>query len=448
MQQSKSYVAPKGSLLARPPLPVEHTNPFIKLIDPQRPPPVKFQEIVRDGHATVARIKIQTPGSHAFILRRLDTGAISLTTMFRAAFPTAPDDAEKAEALWVKTTYEVTGANKSGKARFAGTWVTPEVAQSLAEGYSLAALIKPLVLATPDPDAIHRKPKQQQPTPVSSPAQLVSATTPKEPGPAPPKRRREASPARSPQTTPAPAKPPLVAKGTPSPSRAEKVVTEPTPSRLPVSTKRAASPARQVPPPATPQSLRRSTRLKSPAPPSGAVSAQATLVGTISPKTPKIPIKPVHEELTPGGSDETAVDEDALHAARATEVDMQEDIREQRELIERLKAERAAKAQAQAVATQEAQEMSDEEATLIEPSAGAGPSKAQKRAREEEGQLKFNIKEPAELEAEVEEERAVVTNSRIRKGMAPERKQLAWGALFFAAGWGAISFLPNLPHFF
>ena len=61
--------------------------------------------------------------------------------MFRAAFPNATDDMERAEANWVKNNFDIAGANKSGKARFAGTWVTPEVALYLADNYSLGAII-------------------------------------------------------------------------------------------------------------------------------------------------------------------------------------------------------------------------------------------------------------------------------------------------------------------
>jgi hypothetical protein len=39
--------------------------------------------------------------SHAFILRRYDTDAISLTTMYKVAFPGASEDDEKREMDWV-----------------------------------------------------------------------------------------------------------------------------------------------------------------------------------------------------------------------------------------------------------------------------------------------------------------------------------------------------------
>lgn len=43
------------------------------------------------------------PGNnaHAFILRRYDTNAISLTTMFKVAFPGASEEDEKREMDWV-----------------------------------------------------------------------------------------------------------------------------------------------------------------------------------------------------------------------------------------------------------------------------------------------------------------------------------------------------------
>lgn len=134
------------------------------------------------------------PSGHAFILRRLDTGAISLTTMFRTAFPTAPEDIERKEAAWVKATYDTAGANKSGKARFAGTWVTPEVAVEISKEYNLELVIAPLAEAQPDPTLVYRKSqKTQQPTPVASPT-TQTAGVPRDAAP-PAKRRREASPA-------------------------------------------------------------------------------------------------------------------------------------------------------------------------------------------------------------------------------------------------------------
>lgn len=81
---------------------------------------VKFQTIVREGkEIVVGRIKVPTvcrvslesgsslmskPGahSHAFMLRRYDTNAISLSTMYKVAFPGATEEDERREMDWVR----------------------------------------------------------------------------------------------------------------------------------------------------------------------------------------------------------------------------------------------------------------------------------------------------------------------------------------------------------
>ncbi|TCD61123.1 hypothetical protein EIP91_009019, partial [Steccherinum ochraceum] len=191
-----SPVKPKGAG-PRPDLPAQSANPHLDVVD--RAPPVKFQEIMRDGHATiVGRVKIVTPSGHAFILRRLDTGAISLTTMFRAAFPSASDEAEKVEATWVRANFDISGANRSGRSRFAGTWISPEVAKYLAKDYRLGPIIDALSDANPDPTVVYRKSTRNTQTPTGSPAASATlptppaTTTPSQPPAA--KRRREESP--------------------------------------------------------------------------------------------------------------------------------------------------------------------------------------------------------------------------------------------------------------
>jgi hypothetical protein len=44
---------------------------------------------------------LPAPNEHAFVLRRYDTGAISVTTMFKAAFPGATEEEEEREMRWV-----------------------------------------------------------------------------------------------------------------------------------------------------------------------------------------------------------------------------------------------------------------------------------------------------------------------------------------------------------
>ncbi|KAH9178289.1 hypothetical protein EDB89DRAFT_2181077 [Lactarius sanguifluus] len=309
----------------RPPLPLEHLNPHIKTFDSANVPTVKFQEIIREGQSTI-------PSGHAFILRRLDTGAISLTTMFRAAFPTASDESERVEANWI---------------------------------------ISPLTDAKPDPNTEYRKSsraqQQQQQTPdKGSPApKQLPTPSPSMPAPNPPKRRREASPALS--------KTPSIAST----------------QSWPVAPNAQSVPA----PPPTPKPL--------------------SQIGANTPKSPKV------GGSLPAGSDETAVDDEV---ADVPEPDINEDIREQKEMIEAFKVQREAQLRA-----------GDEDTAMVE-----GPEK--KREREDENALlEFNFKEPES------QERQIATNRRIARlpEMTPERKSFAWGVAVFAAAVGAMTYLPN-----
>ncbi|KAH9037896.1 hypothetical protein EDB85DRAFT_1935184 [Lactarius pseudohatsudake] len=374
----------------RPPLPLEHLNPHIKTFDSANVPTVKFQEIIREGQSTiVARMKVPTPSGHAFILRRLDSGAISLTTMFRAAFPTASDESERVEANWVKANYDNSGGNRAGKARFAGTWVTTDVAITIADEYSLGKIIPPLTDAKPDPNTEYRKSsraqQQQQQTPdKGSPApKQLPTPSPSMPAPNPPKRRREASPATS--------KTPSIASSSPVKS------------------------------PLSPILARRSQRTISPAPPP--TPKPLSQKGANTPKSPKVSRSPLKtrrlEVVTPAGSDETAVDDEV---ADVPEPDVNEDIREQKEMIEAFKAQREAQLRA-----------GDEDTAMVE-----GPEK--KREREDENaSLEFNFKEAES------QERQIATNRRIARlpEMTPERKSFAWGVAVFAAAVGAMTYLPN-----
>jgi hypothetical protein len=325
------------------------------------------------------------PAGHAFILRRLDTGAISLTTMFRAAFPTATDESERMEANWVKANFDNSGGNRPGKARFAGTWVSTEVAINIASDYSLGDIISPLTDAKPDPNTEYRKSSralQQQQTPdkdLSAPKQLPTPS-PSMSTPNPPKRRREASPA-----------------STKSPSVA------------------ASSPTKS---PLAPASTRRSQRTTSPAPPSNPKLSSPKVPSPV--KAPKVIRSPVRtrrmEVVTPAGSDETAVEDDVPEVPGP---DVNEDIREQKEMIESFKSQREAKSPERAVEDQ------DE---------GMDGGSEKKREREEENpSLQFNFKEPET------QERKIATNRRIRlPEMTPERRSFAWGVAAFAAAVGAM----------
>ncbi|KAJ7227154.1 hypothetical protein GGX14DRAFT_628458 [Mycena pura] len=380
------------STTTRPPLPVNHANSHIGqlLKTGSSLPPVKYQILNCQGNdILVGRLKVDTPttSGHAFILRRFDTGAISLTTMFRAAFPNAPDDAEKREVQWVKDTYDLTGNNGSSKdpsiTRLAGTWISPTVAVDLGKEYLLGELIQSVVQAQPDPKANYRrsgnKAKESAPAPpLSSASQTASRTLPTPPSP----RRTSPNPAkRRKESSPAPALPAV-----------------------------------------TPISPRRSTRTKSPNPRPAPMPSLSSVVAKSAKKTRRAELE------TPGGSDETAVDEEGaavVEESVGTEL-REQDLAEQRDMIADLKAQRDI-----FLATQR--------------KAADTPAKL-KRARDDDDSrpLEFDFKEP-----EIGE-RVIATNRRI----TPSQKSFVWGVMAFAFGMTAVYVLihlfvlvgPNLVH--
>ncbi|KZT07804.1 uncharacterized protein LAESUDRAFT_812030, partial [Laetiporus sulphureus 93-53] len=429
-----AVVKQPGSTVVRPPLPLNHCNPNILRVDPAKPPTVKFQEIVRDENTTiVGRLKIPTPSGHAFVLRRLDTGAISQTTMYRAAFPDASDPEEKGEAHWVKNTFDISTANKEGKARFAGVWVNKEDALKLAEDYGLSAFVSVLAEAEPDPHVVYRRSSRaQQSTPSSTP---VTTRSRHETGPTPSKRRRAVSPSVF-NVTPVCSPGATFSTVTAAALLSEPVMMTPTP---PPSGKREASPGPRRTPRNTCTSLPTVTPLKpqniTPAP---SVIMKEEVVTATS-----------FEITTPPGSDGTAVEDEPMDEQRLADETMHEDIQEQKELIERLKADRAAREAEQRVKEEENPEHeqvhaeSDEEMEMATPEP---TTPAIKRPREEYDEMKLDIPEKlAEVKLEeASDERPIATNNRVQRA---ERKSLAWGALAFAAGVGAIQLIPTLQNY-
>ncbi|THH10306.1 hypothetical protein EW145_g1418 [Phellinidium pouzarii] len=435
MSNLSPNVVPKTNT-PRPQLPFAHANPFLamsayidtlhadvtftmpfssRIADNTKLPNVKYQVITREGQEiVVGRVKIQTPGGgHAFVLRRFDTGAVSLTTMFRAAFPSAPDEAEKTESSWVKANFDSYGANGGvGKdiLRLAGTWVRPDVAATIAPLYSLDYVISPLVNAAPDPRQEYRRStKPTSPNGNSSPLKAtnprIEVDSPPSPspaaGPAPTKRRKESSP----------------------------VITSPT---------KASAETLPVP--------RRSGRTASPAPISTTSQTTATVSSTTRTsrvKTSKTRafVKPPStgkpsNRLTPVESDHAHNDDDGSDdVAEVPGPNMHEDIAEQKELIAKLKAERAERQERAAEAAANAANIS---AVPLQQS----DSQSSKRSREEEDQpLKFKFRKPDAQNPVVN--RQIKSNKRLSLDLEPQQKSAAWGALWFAAGLAAAATIPS-----
>lgn len=321
---------------------------------------------------------LQPNGGHAFILRRFDTGAISLTTMFRAAFPSASDDAEKAEANWIRANYELSGANGSGaaiprdpaapKLRLAGTWVNPDIAMNIADVYALAHIVQPLASANPDPHVEYRR--SNKATEASNSPQQQNGTPTKTGLPTPPDRGSQ-----------------------PNPSKRRKES-----SPVPITTNGNTATG-------TSSIVRQSTRRKTPIP----------VPNVTAPRSTRSSMQKVETVIT-SISQQTLVNEEADEdIAEVPGPDPLVDIEEQKALISRLKAERSTGG------------------LSATSSGGASTSSGIKRTHgesESDREMQFEFKEP---EAE---KRQIITNRRIN--LQPEQKSAAWGVALFAAGFAAM----------
>ncbi|TFK72894.1 hypothetical protein BDN72DRAFT_791667 [Pluteus cervinus] len=402
--------------MSRPPLPVRHANPSIQsTLTSGALPVVKYQVLSCQGQEIlVGRLKIETPtpSGHAFILRRFDTGAISLTTMFRAAFPLAAEHEEKQEVQWVKDNHDLTGNNGTTKdthiTRLAGVWVGTKLALELGKAYALGDLINIVVDAKPDPNANYRRSGRNgsNAPPSTVPAKPTTTASPKPP-----------SSTQGPPKSSLP-RPPSPAITTPHPAKRRR---EHSPAATPVappssSPAKSTSPLKLVPP-------RRSTRVRSPAPKVIAAAATAR-----TPRGSRVTKK--EDTLVAAGSDATAVEDDGdiIEEVAGSQLHEQ-DIEEQKKLIEDLKAARQ-----NALRHDDDEEDEGHDDMAVDMTAPQA-----KRTREEADEpLQFNFREPETSE------RAIVTNSRVNRfRLEPRTRSFAWGVLAFSVGLGAVSLLPS-----
>lgn len=143
------------------------------------------------------------------------------------------------------------------------------------------------------------------------------------------------------------------------------------------------------------------------------------------------------EVATPGGSDETAVDDEAETLEDVAGNDLHEqDVAEQKEMIANLKAKREAAKRAALEEQQEeeqAEDDEDEEEKAYIKTKGKGKSKRTLEDVEDEDKLRFNFNKEPEVG-----ERALVTNRRTGVRMEPRNKSFAWGVAAFVFGAGAV----------
>jgi hypothetical protein len=261
--------------------------------------------------------------------------------------------------------FDLSGNNGSSKehsiVRLAGTWVSPKVALALADSYHLGSVIPTIAEAAPDPNVTYRrsgKGAAGSEAPVTPAGSLSLMASSPNSAPSAPKRRKDSSPQLEPESS---------------------------------------APRRSMRP-----------RSKSPAASSVLSPARKANKAPKTTKTSNTTVRRAAAPVTPRGSDEAAVDEDAEMVEGLGQDMFREDVAEQRDLIAKLKSRRGA---------------TDERA-----------GDQAKRVREDqEYPTQLNLKEP-----EVGE-RAIVTNRRVgRFNLEPRQKSFAWGVAAFAFGLGAV----------
>ncbi|GAA5858516.1 hypothetical protein JCM8547_007342 [Rhodosporidiobolus lusitaniae] len=161
---SKRALSPRAAAhRERPALPTDKAN---KLMSDNSGKSLKVHKVKTQtlhlgegaGTITIARVKCPVPkGVPGHIIKRFDTDAISASSLFRAAFPTASESEETREMHWVavesRGNYGDTakaGMEHVEAKKLSGTWIPASRAMILAGEYGIARYAKDLVAFTED----------------------------------------------------------------------------------------------------------------------------------------------------------------------------------------------------------------------------------------------------------------------------------------------------------
>ncbi|KAI5481561.1 transcription regulator HTH, APSES-type [Pseudohyphozyma bogoriensis] len=109
------------------------------------------------GTITIARVKCPVPkGVPGHIIKRFDTDAVSASSLFRAAFPTATEGEESVEMNWIakgsRARYGDTkkaGAEHDETRKLSGVWIPASKAAVLAEEYKISRFAADLIAYIP-----------------------------------------------------------------------------------------------------------------------------------------------------------------------------------------------------------------------------------------------------------------------------------------------------------
>ncbi|MBW0550657.1 hypothetical protein O181_090372 [Austropuccinia psidii MF-1] len=133
-----------------PPLPFDKFNQALKNFKGKLKS-VRTQDIALTSQQsiTIARIKVPAPnGASAHLIKRYDTNAISASSFFKTAFPTATQDEIDLQIDYLNSTYDTQtagGHHLGPDYKLTGTWVPIQNALELARSYELERFAIPLI---------------------------------------------------------------------------------------------------------------------------------------------------------------------------------------------------------------------------------------------------------------------------------------------------------------
>ncbi|KAM0754551.1 hypothetical protein T439DRAFT_321586 [Meredithblackwellia eburnea MCA 4105] len=195
-RSSMSPAPPTPGAASRPALPKQHAN---TLMDGYKGKlhKVKVQVLTLGPTSTItiARVKCPVPkGVPGHIIKRFDTNAVSASSLFRAAFPTATDTDEEVEMKWISKgcrgkygDTHAAGLEHDETKKLSGTWIPVNKAAALAREYSVLKFAQELIDFTSVDNEPSMDSEADSPAPVKSPrskrarvgSPIASTPTPK-----------------------------------------------------------------------------------------------------------------------------------------------------------------------------------------------------------------------------------------------------------------------------
>jgi len=335
--------------------------------------------------------------------------------MFRAAYPLASEEDERAELLWVKENHDLSGNNGSTKEnhiiRLAGTWVGTALAVELGDQYAIGPLIQIVVNAQPDPNANYRRSARNMVVPSKEEVQKNNTAVSVNPN---------------------------IVQQTSTTSAGVKAVSAPfSPISSGASMHRVANhvPSESLSTSSPPDTQPNPSKRRKENSPSKTPLWRSNHAVSSTPKPISTPVRVPKKwtgQMTPV-SDKAGPDEDSNHVQELAAQQLHDqDVIEQKKLISDLKDMRTAVENEREDQTVENRKLEDNVDGVVEEAPSTSAPLLKRIRDDEEPEYRFEFKEP-----EIGE-RKISTNRRVRFQLEPRTRSFAWGIAAFAVGMGAV----------